>query len=42
MKIFTHEQLNPSEKTLEFIRKFAYSYTPSVCNSSSSVSLCLG
>lgn len=24
--IFTHEEMNPSEKTLNFIRQFAYTY----------------
>jgi hypothetical protein len=26
MQIFTHEEMTPSEKTLKFIRQFAYSY----------------
>lgn len=40
MKIFTQEALNPNEKTLEFIRQFAYSYKPGGA-SPSSASLCL-
>ena len=26
MQIFTHEEMTPSEKTLRFIRQFAYTY----------------
>jgi hypothetical protein len=26
MQIFTYEEMNPSEKTLNFIRQFAYTY----------------
>ncbi len=26
MKYFTHEEITPSEKTLKFIRQFAYTY----------------
>ncbi len=26
MQIFTYEEMNPSEKTLNFIKQFAYTY----------------
>jgi hypothetical protein len=26
MKIFTHEEMTPSEKTLKFIKQLAYAY----------------
>jgi hypothetical protein len=26
MKIFTHEEMTPSEKTLKFIKQLAYTY----------------
>ncbi len=41
MKIFTHEALNPSEKTLEFVRQFAYTYSVNKASGSASVALCL-
>ena len=28
MQIFTYEEMNPSEKTLNTIRQFAYNYRP--------------
>ena len=28
MQIFTYEEMNPSEKTLNNIRQFAYNYRP--------------
>ncbi len=41
MTFFTPETLNPSEKTIDFIRKFAYSYTVDKATRTATVSLCL-
>ncbi len=41
MTFFTQEHLNPSEKTLEFIRSFAYSYNVDKTTGSATVALCL-
>lgn len=40
-KIFTQEEVQPSQRTLDFIRLVAYTYRPRICSNGMVVPFCL-